>query len=91
MLERDIQGKVVGYARSKGVLARKLNFGEGWPDYMLLFQGRIVFVEFKKPMTGKMRALQEFVAALLDKQGFEVGMCDDLNEGYWLVDLLVNP
>ena len=36
MRERDIQAKVVGYARTHGVIARKLDFGEGWPDYLLL-------------------------------------------------------
>jgi hypothetical protein len=80
MRERDIQAKVVGYARSHGVIARKLDFGEGWPDYMLLYEGRILFIEFKGA-GGRVRPLQEHVHKILRKQGFTVLLIDDAMEG----------
>ena len=80
MRERDIQAKVVGYARSHGVIARKLDFGEGWPDYMLLHTGRILFIEFKGA-GGRVRPLQEHVHSILRKQGFTVLLIDDAMEG----------
>ena len=62
--EREIQSKVVGHARHNGIIARKLNFGEGWPDYMFLYQGKIMFVEFKGSY-GKVEPMQEHVHGLL--------------------------
>ena len=86
--ERDIQGKVVGYARGLGVIARKLSFGEGWPDYMLLYKGRILFIEFKGS-GGRLRPLQEYMGNLLRKEGFEVLLIESFAEGAAEVDAFV--
>jgi len=87
--ERDIQGKVIGYARNRGVIARKLAFGEGWPDYMLLYRGRILFFEFKGS-NGHLTALQVYMGNLLRKQGFEVLVIDSVAEGQVEVDAFVD-
>ena len=88
MRERDIQGKVVGYARGRGVICRKLSFGEGWPDYMLLYKGKVIFIEFKGA-GGRLRPLQEYMGNLLRKEGFEVLLIDSVVEGKVEVDALV--
>ena len=88
MRERDVQGKVVGYARGKGVVARKLDFGQGWPDYMLLYRGRICFMEFKGT-GGRLAALQEYVIGLLEKHKFDVAVVQDYEHGAQLVDTFV--
>lgn len=88
MRERDIQGKVVGYARSKGAMARKLDFGEGWPDYMFLYNGRVMFIEFKAT-GGRLAALQEHIIGLLEKHKFDVATVRDVQHGYELVDRFV--
>jgi hypothetical protein len=78
--ERDIQGKVVGHARSIGILARKLNFGEGWPDYVLLCNGKTMFIEFKGPR-GVLEPLQVHMAGVLESHGFMVKVIDTVDEG----------
>jgi hypothetical protein len=89
MLERDIQARVVAYARKCGVIARKLDFGQGWPDYLLLFAGEVMFVEFKSD-TGQLSLLQRHVAKILVDHGFKFRICRDVESGIRLVDQLVN-
>lgn len=79
-MERQIQGKVVEFARHRKVLARKLSFGEGWPDYLFLYKGQVLFIEFKN--TGeKQTALQKHVADLLREHGFVVLVIDHVLDG----------
>lgn len=53
MLERDIQQSVVSYARRQACVAHKFSSEarRNVPDYLFLFDGRILFIEFKA--TGK--------------------------------------
>lgn len=88
MRERDIQAKVVGYARSHRVICRKLDFGEGWPDYMLLFNGNVLFMEFKGA-GGRLRPLQGHIHAVLRKAGFTVMLIDSVVEGQVEVDVFI--
>lgn len=87
MRERDLQGKVVGYARQQGCLARKLDFGQGWPDVMFLFRGQILFAEFKGDR-GVVEPLQFHVHGLLEKQGFVVVVIKTAADGMHMIDLL---
>jgi hypothetical protein len=79
-LESQIQRRVVEFARHRGVIARKLSFGEGWPDYMFLWKGAILFIEFKRPGE-RPGPLQVYVIDLIRKQGFEVILVDNLIDG----------
>jgi hypothetical protein len=88
--EKDIQSKVVDYARKAGCIARKLDFGQGWPDYLFLFNGQVLFIEFKRPGE-KPKPLQLHVHKLLESHGFVVQVVNTVDEGTWFVDLLVNP
>lgn len=78
--ERDIQRKVVESARRNNIIARKLDFGEGWPDYMFLCRGRVMFIEFKAPK-GRTTPLQRYVHQLLRNNGFTVYVIRDVHEG----------
>ena len=79
--------KVVGYARANGCLARKLDFGQGWPDVMFLYRGQILFAEFKGDR-GVVEPLQFHVHGLLEKQGFVVVVIKTAADGMHMIDLL---
>jgi hypothetical protein len=85
MKEREIQASVVGFARGRGILARKLNFGEGWPDFMFLWNGRILFIEFKQRKV-KPKPLQLHVGQLLRDIGFQVEVVNDMAKGMRLIE-----
>jgi len=86
--EAYIQASVVNYARKKGVLARKLDFGQGYPDYLLLYSGCVLFIEFKAT-NGKLSVLQEHVIKVIREQDFTVEVCDSVAFGEKVVDQLV--
>lgn len=86
VLERDVQGKTIGHARGRGVICRKLNFGEGWPDYMLLTDGEILFMEFKRSSGGRLKPLQVFVHDMLRKAGFVVHVINSVAEGTLIIE-----
>ncbi len=85
MRERDLQAKVVGYARGAGLIARKLDFGEGWPDVMFLHKGRVLFMEFKQ-LTGRTTPLQQHMHRVLREHGFTVLVVRDVDHGYKLIN-----
>lgn len=80
MLESTIQSEVVTYARALQITARKLNFGEGWPDYILLFKGQVLFIEFKAPGE-KPTKLQLDTHKALRANGFRVEIVDNIRQG----------
>lgn len=82
--ESDIQGDVVAYARSLRIIARKLNFGEGWPDYVFLFKGRVLFIEFKRPGESPTH-LQNQMRSILKAEGFRVEVVDSIQIGTQLI------
>lgn len=88
MRESYIQNSVVGYARKQGVIARKLDFGQGWPDYLFLYAGIAIFVEFKATR-GQLTVLQEHIIKILRDNDFTVEICDDLELGTRIVNQLV--
>ena len=88
MLEKDIQAKVVVYARGKGVMCKKMSFGEGWPDYLFLYGGRALFIEFKSPGSGP-TPLQRYVHGLLARVGFDVPIVDNVVNGKRLIDRFI--
>lgn len=87
MRESFVEGKVKRWARSKGVLALKMNPAStaGYPDDLFLFRGRACFVEFKAPGR-KPRPLQSVRIAELEQQGFPVGVIDNVDDGIAFLD-----
>lgn len=82
--ESDIQESVVTYARSLRIIARKLNFGEGWPDYLFLYGGQVLFIEFKKPGETP-TILQEEMHRILKYEGFQVYVVDNVEFGNQII------
>jgi len=85
MRERDVQGKVVGHARRRHVIAVKLSFGNGWPDYMFLHSGKALFVEFKGDH-GRLEKLQAHIHGSLRDAGFDVMTISDPDVGIQAID-----
>lgn len=83
--EALIQRKVVSYARDHGAIAIKLTtLGvrgvAGWPDYLFVYNKRVVFMEFKRP-GGKLTDLQKYRQSQLADQGFFVTTVDSADSG----------
>ncbi len=82
MLEKAIENAVTRWAKSKGIITRKMNGlgNRSWPDQMFIFpDGRIVFIEFKAP--GKQPTeLQAHMIADLQKRGVYVDWFDNKME-----------
>lgn len=78
--ESDIQSDVVAYARSYGIIAKKLNFGEGWPDFLFVYKGSVLFIEFKAPGES-LSPLQQEIIHLLREQGATVQVVDSVSLG----------
>ena len=79
LLEARIEEKATTYARSLGMLALKLNVkGQvGWPDYFYIYNGGVLFIEFKS-FRQKPRPIQEHVHRLLRDHHIDVVVVDNL-------------
>lgn len=91
MKESTIQTAVIKYALSRGMIGHKLDFGEGWPDWILLAGGYAWFIEFKQRGEAPTR-LQQHVHGQLRSVGHKVEVIDDIDLGcatidYWLRNL----
>ncbi len=88
MLERDLQRKVVTYARALGILCFKFSAESqrNVPDFMYLYSGRLAFVEFKRP-GAKPRKAQLHMHDQLRRYGFHVAVIDDVTRGKAHADL----
>ena len=83
MLEKDIEAKVVKWAKAKGLLVRKMNgMGfAGWPDRLFVGDnGRCLWIEFKRP-GGKLSVGQQAIIASLHERGHIVFVVDDVAVG----------
>jgi hypothetical protein len=82
VLERNIEGPVVAYAIKGGCLVLKLNTmgRRSWPDRMFLFDGKVLFIEFKKP-GGKPTPDQAVVHKKLKAAGFDCFVIDNVALG----------
>jgi hypothetical protein len=89
MRESTIEQAVCAYAKAKGCLSLKLagQNQKGQPDRMFLWDGRVIFIEFKAP--GKRpTALQARWIERLNANDFHAWYCDDIEGGKRLIDLL---
>lgn len=88
MLERTIENALIREARSRDVLCIKLApvSLKGWPDRTLLADGRVCFVETKRPKGGRLSPQQRFWLGLLREQGFECHVCKTTEEAKAIVE-----
>lgn len=86
--ESDIERKVCAYAEGKGMLTIKQATGKGYPDRLILYEGKAVFIEFKRP-NAKPRALQQHKMKRLQQVGFDSYVIDNVNDGKQLIDELL--
>lgn len=91
MLEKDLERKVVAYAKSRNVLCMKFASpgNRGVPDRILIGPtGRIAFLELKRPggspTTLQLHTLNKFVL-----RGCRATWCDNLGDAAKLIDELV--
>ena len=54
--EKGLQNWIIGQCRESGILCEKIESksARGWPDLVLMYGGRVVWIEVKSP-TGKGR------------------------------------
>jgi hypothetical protein len=77
MLERDIEGRCKRFARERGWYVRKFvsPSNRSVPDDIFVKNGRVLFVEFKKP-GGKLTDKQRDEAVALELAGAEFYLVD---------------
>jgi hypothetical protein len=73
MLESKIQAKIIKRFTDAGYLVIKLikTSRNGIPDLMILKDGKVLFVEVKRPLLGKLSKVQEYRIKELKEYGFE--------------------
>jgi hypothetical protein len=88
MLEKTVETKTVKRAKKLGWLSYKFQSAnnKGVPDRMFIKDGRVIFVEFKRP-NEKPRKLQEVVIRDMRKHGAEVYVIDTVEGGYELFEV----
>jgi hypothetical protein len=88
VLEKNIEKKIVDYAKKYDIISYKLNSetSKGLPDRMFITRtGVIFFVEFKRK--GKTpNELQQFIINKLIKRKCLVSVIDDVDSGIELID-----
>jgi Holliday junction resolvase len=73
MLESKIQAKIIKRFTDAGYLVIKLikTSKNGIPDLMALKDGKVLFVEVKRPLLGKLSKVQEYRIKELKEYGFD--------------------
>jgi len=90
--ESTIESAVVRYARRQGVRCVKLNgmHNRGKADQLLLYKGRVMFMEMKRP-GGKPTTLQLKWRDELTREGFESLIIDNIKDGCSAIDQFTKP
>ena len=73
MLESKIQAKIIKRFTDAGYMVIKLikTSKNGIPDLMALKDGKVLFVEVKRPLLGKLSKVQEYRIKELKEYGFD--------------------
>jgi hypothetical protein len=84
-VEQHLSIRVVG----AGGRCLKLKGPRGWPDRLCMLRGRVLFVETKRPVGGRLSKHQgQWVKDLL-AQGMDVAVCSTIAEVDEAVDALI--
>ena len=89
--EATIERKACEYAKRTGFLVYKFTSPNhrGVPDRMFLFNGRALFIEFKRK-GGKTTALQERELRVLRENGFTAEVADSLDKAICILEKFRN-
>lgn len=89
--ESYIEAKIGDYARSKLCINFKFSSPSrrGVPDRMFMFNGRVMFIEFKQ-RGRKTTPLQNFTIETIRAQGIDVHVIDNVLDGKECIDEFVN-
>lgn len=72
MREETVEEHLRVEVERHGGLCVKMSPGKGWPDRLVLFPGKAILVELKKPYGGVVSALQVINHRRLEALGFPV-------------------
>ena len=89
VLEKHIEDRVVKYAKARGCLVRKMaGFGfSAWPDRLFVLpSGKTFWIEFKRPVVGKLSPGQSSLITTLSDMGHIVYVVDDAERGKAIVE-----
>lgn len=91
MLEKEIETKIVKYAKSQNVLSFKMNSvtSKGLPDRMFIAKRSIFFIEFKR-LGAKPTKLQFYMISQLKHYNCKVYVIDDIEKGKRIIDKYSN-
>jgi len=90
LLEKDVENKVVRYAKDQNCIVRKMNGlgARNWPDRMFITPvGKVFFIEFKAP--GKKiekGSAQELFIHELQLRKIHAYECNDAEKGKAIID-----
>jgi len=90
MLEKNIEQKVCGYAKDKGILVYKFTSPAraAVPDRMFIVDGFAIFIEFKregcKPTPSQVRELER-----LKNKNIPVFVVDNVEDGKAIIDTML--
>ena len=85
ILESSIVRSCRTIAKVRGARMLKLEQLKGWTDYIILYKGKVVFTEFKRPLLGVLSPSQKRVRHMLISSGFTYALIDSKQD---FVDLL---
>ena len=79
--ESAIEYALVSFCNQQGIKCHKLVLASksGWPDRTLLYKGRAMFIEVKRPGE-RPTSLQDYMLAMLSNQGFRAIWSDNLTD-----------
>ena len=86
-LETKLENMATEYALKHGMLVLKLNVKGriGWPDRIFAFDGRVMFIEFKRKGES-LRPAQEYVHSQLRKHKLTVYVVDTIEQAYEVIN-----
>jgi hypothetical protein len=81
LTESDIENLTIAWATGQGWLCPKLQWVNqtGWPDRAFLKNGKVIFIEFKKP-GGRISKKQHHWIGRIRDQGVPAIVCDSVIE-----------
>jgi hypothetical protein len=86
--EKQLQGYIMKLCKARGILCQKMESksSRGWPDLILIFGGKVLFVEVKSPAgTGVLSEWQVKMIAAIGLHGGDVLVIASVADADWLI------